>query len=333
MNRALIAVLFCLAWTSGQAPAQKLIGAGATFPYPIYAKWFSEYGTAHAGVDIRYRAIGSAAGIREVSAGVVDFGATDVPMTNYQLAAARTKLVQVPALMGAVVPIFHLSGVSDLRLSGEVLADIYLGRIAKWNDARIRRDNPDAQLPDRKIFVVHRAEGSGTSYIFTDYLSKVSAEWARGPGRSSAPVWPTGTGSLHNDGVAHRVKATEGALGYVELIYALENHLEFAEVRNKAGAWVKASIEGVAEAARAIPANEDDFRVSITDAPGALAYPISSFTWLVIPLNSDPVKTRVIRDLLIWIVTAGQSEAESLAYTPLPKPVAQRVLATISSLH
>jgi phosphate transport system substrate-binding protein len=315
MQRALAAVILCLA-LGRHLPAQKLVGAGATFPYPLYAKWFSEYGAAHAGVSIRYQAIGSAAGVRAVSAGVVDFGATDVPMTDYQLASSRTKLVQVPALMGAVVPIFHLPGVSQLRLSGEVLADIYLGRISSWNDARIRGDNPDAELPDRKIFVVHRAEGSGTSYIFTDYLSKVSAAWARGPGRSSAPVWPTGAGSVHNEGVAH-----------------LQNRLEYAQVENKAGEWVKATTEGVAEAARSTQGSADHFRVSITDAPGAHAYPISSFTWLLIPLHPEAAKARVMRDLLTWIVTAGQSEAGSLAYTPLPKPVAERVLATLSSLR
>ena len=334
MKPALAALLLSLALASSRGSAQKLVGAGATFPYPIYAQWFREYAAAHPGVAIRYRAIGSAAGIRAVSAGVVDFGATDIPMTEYQLASARTKLAEIPALLGAVVPIFHLSGVSELHLSGEVLAAIYLGRISNWKDDRIARDNPDAHLPDRKIVVVHRADGSGTSYIFTDYLSKVSASWAKGPGKSSAPVWPTGVGSVHNDGVARMVKVTEGALGYVELIYALQNHLEFAGVRNRAGNWVKASIGGVAEAAATAPGPSQDFRISITDAPGASAYPISSFTWLLIPLHTpDNAKNRLVRDLLTWMVTSGQGEAESLAYTPLPRPVAQRVLAALSSLR
>jgi len=325
-------VMFVLA--AGPARSQKLTGAGATFPYPIYEKWFSEYDAAHPGVSIRYRAVGSSAGIREVSAGVVDFGATDAPMSDYQLAASRTRLIHIPSLMGAVVPIFHVQGVSDLRLSGDVLADIYLGKITNWSDPRIARDNPDAHLPNQRITVVFRSEGSGTSYIFTDYLSKVSRAWANGPGRSAAPIWPVGVGTVRNDGVAQVVRKTDGALGYVELIYALENHIEFGEVKNAAGNWTKASIAGIAEAAENTKDMPADYRVSITNAAGANSYPISSFTWLLAPLRpASAAKGKVLRDLLTWIVTTGQSEAESLSYAPLPQPIAERVLKTIASLR
>lgn len=328
----LTVVLFALAL--GTACGQKLTGAGATFPYPIYAKWFSEYNAAHPGVSIRYRAEGSGAGIRQVAAGVVDFGATDAPMTDSQLAASRTRLVHIPALMGAVVPIFHVQGVSHLQLGGEVLADIYLGRITQWNDPRIAHDNPDARLPDLKIVAVHRSESSGTSFIFTDYLSKVSRAWAGGPERSAAPDWPVGVGALRNDGVARVVGATDGALGYVELIYALENRLEFGEVRNSTGNWIKASIGGITEAAENAKELPGDYRVSITNAPGADAYPIASFTWLLVPLrSSNPAKGKALKELLTWIVTTGQGEAETLSYAPLPKSIAAKVLKTIASLR
>jgi phosphate transport system substrate-binding protein len=327
---ALILSFFAL----GVAHAQKLTGAGATLPYPIYTKWFSEYNASHPGVEIRYQAVGSGAGIREVAAGVVDFGATDAPMSDYQLASSRTRLIHIPALMGAVVPIFNVPGVSDLRFSGEVLAEIYLGRISTWSDPRIAKDNPETHLQNRKIVVVHRAESSGTSYIFTDYLSKVSRAWADGPGRDTAPNWPVGEAAVRNDGVARVVHAREGAIGYVELIYALQNHIEFGAVRNSAGKWAKASIDGIAAAAAGASQLPDDYRASITNAPGDEAYPISSFTWLLIPLHSsNPGKRRLLKDMLAWIVTVGQSQAESLAYAPLPKPIVARVLDTISTLH
>lgn len=333
MRRTLF-VLMMFGIVAGTAMGQKLTGAGATFPYPIYTKWFSEYGAAHPGVSIRYQAVGSSAGIRQVSAGAVDFGATDAPMTDFQLAASRIRLIHIPVLMGAVVPIFHVQGVSNLRLSGEVLADIYLGRIANWSDPRIARDNPDAHLPNRRIVVVYRSEGSGTSYIFTDYLSKVSRAWANGPGRSAAPNWPVGVGAVRNDGVAKVVQATDGSLGYVELIYALENQIEFGEVRNAAGNWIKASIDGIAEAAESAKGLPKDYRVSITNAPGANAYPIASFTWLLVPArSSSAAKGRVLKELLTWTVTTGQGEAETLSYAPLPKSIAARVLETIGSLR
>jgi len=332
--RRVFVALILSALLVSTAHAQKLNGSGATFPFPIYEKWFSEYNAAHPGVEIRYRPVGSGAGIRQVAAGVVDFGATDAPMTDYQLASARTRLLHIPALMGAVVPIFNVSGVSNLRFSGEVLADIYLGRISNWNDPRIAKDNPDESLPNRRILVVHRAEASGTSYIFTDYLSKVSSAWANGPGRDTAPNWPSGMGAVRNEGMARSVRATEGAIGYVELIYALQNHLEFGAVRNPAGNWVKASIEGIAAAAAGAKQLPADYRASITNAPGESAYPISSFTWLLVPVrSSDAAKGKLLKDLLTWIITTGQTQAQSLAYAPLPAPIAARVLATVGSLR
>ncbi len=331
-NLPIAVALLVLAFST--ASAQKLTGAGATLPYPIYSKWFSDYSAAHPGAQIRYQAIGSGGGIRKVTAGLVDFGATDGPMSDYQLAASRIKVIHIPTVLAAVVPIFNVPGVSDVKFSPAVLAGIYLGEIQNWNDARLARDNPDVKLPDRKIVVVHRSDGSGTSYIFTDYLSKVSKEWAGGPGRSTSPVWPVGLGAGSNESVARLVRKLPGAIGYVELIYALQNHLNFGEVKNAAGNWVKATIEGVTEAADGTQQLPPDYRVSITNAPGANAYPISSFTWLLVPVRSaDAAKARVLKDLLRWIISYGESEASALSYAPLPKPVADRVLQTIASLR
>jgi phosphate transport system substrate-binding protein len=316
------------------AQAQKLTGAGATFPYPIYSKWFSEYSAAHPGVQINYQSIGSGGGIRQVTAGLVDFGATDGPATDEQLAASKTKHIHSPTVMGAVVPIFNVPGVSDIKFSSEVLADIFLGKITVWDDARLVKDNPGVKLPNQKIIVVHRSDGSGTSYIFTDYLSKVSKEWANGPGKGTSPSWPVGVGGKGNEGVAGLVRQLPGALGYVELIYALQNKISYGEVRNPAGNWVKASIEGVTEAAASIKVLPADYRVSITNAPGKEAYPISSFTWLLVPLkSSDAAKGKVIKDLLSWIVTSGEGEVSALSYAPLPKSVAAKVLKTVYSLQ
>jgi len=316
------------------AQAQKLTGAGATFPYPIYSKWFSEYSAAHPGVQINYQSIGSGGGIRQVTAGLVDFGATDGPATDEQLAASKTKLIHIPTVLGAVVPVFNVPGVNDIRFSSDVLADIFLGKISNWNDGRLAKDNPGVKLPDQKIIVVHRSDGSGTSYIFTDYLSKVSKEWANGPGKGTSPSWPVGVGGKGNEGVAGLVRQLPGALGYVELIYALQNKIDYGEVKNPAGNFVKASISGVTEAAASVKVLPADYRVSITNAPGATAYPISSFTWLLVPLNSpDAAKGKVIKDLLSWIVTSGESEVETLSYAPLPKNVADKVLKTVYSLQ
>ena len=333
MKKTLIlAGLLVLALNSAQA--QKLTGAGATFPYPIYSKWFSEYSAAHPGVEINYQSIGSGGGIRQVSAGLVDFGASDAVMTDEALAASKVKLIHIPTVLGAVVPIFNVSGVNDIKFSSDVLADIFLGKIDNWNNARIAKDNPGVTLPDQKITVVHRSDGSGTTYIFTDYLSKISNDWAGGPGKGASPSWPTGVGGKGNEGVAGLVRQLPGSIGYVELIYALQNKITFGEVKNAAGNWERASIDGVTEAAASIKVMPADYRVSITNAPGANAYPISSFTWLLIPTHAaDAAKGKVLKDLLSWIITSGESEVTALSYAPLPKNVAVKVLKTIYSLQ
>jgi phosphate transport system substrate-binding protein len=316
------------------AQAQKLTGAGATFPYPIYSKWFSEYSAAHPGVQINYQSIGSGGGIRQVTSGLVDFGASDGPMTNEQLAASKIKLIHIPTVLGAVVPVFNIPGVHDLRFSSEVLADIYLGKINDWADPRIVKDNPGVRLPNQKIIVVHRSDGSGTSYIFTDYLSKVSKEWAGGPGKGTSPSWPVGVGGKGNEGVAGLVRQLPGAIGYVELIYALQNKISYGEVKNPAGNWVRASIEGVTAAAASVKQMPADYRVSITNAPGAQSYPISSFTWLLVPVRSaDPAKGRVLKDMLSWIVKSGEGQAAGLSYAPLPPSVVEKVIKTIYTLQ
>jgi phosphate transport system substrate-binding protein len=318
----------------GAAQAQKLTGAGATFPYPIYSKWFSEYSAAHPGVEINYQSIGSGGGIRQMTAGLVDFGATDAPATDEQLAPAKTKLIHLPTVLGAVVPIFNVPGVGDIKFSGQVLADIYLNKINNWADPRIAKDNPGVKLPDLKIIVIHRSDGSGTSFIFTDFLSKVSPEWANGPGKGASPSWPVGVGGKGNEGVAGYVRQMPGAIGYVELIYALQNKISYGEVKNASGNFVRASIEGVTAAAASVKTIPADYRVSITNAPGATAYPISSFTWLLVPLKSaDPKKGAVLRDMLSWIVKTGEGEASSLSYAPLPASLVEKELKTIYALQ
>ena len=333
MKKTLI-VVGLLGFALSAVQAQKLTGAGATFPYPIYSKWFSEYAAAHPGVELNYQSIGSGGGIRQVTAGLVDFGASDMPMADDALAASKIKLIHIPTVLGAVVPVFNVPGVSNIRFSGGVLGDIYLGKITMWNDAHVAKDNPGVQLPDQKIIVVHRSDGSGTSFIFTDYLSKVSPEWGNGPGKGTSPSWPAGVGGKGNEGVAGLVRQLPGAIGYVELIYALQNHIAFGAVQNAAGNWVTASIDGVTEAAAGIKQMPADYRISITNAPGKDAYPISSFTYLLIPTHAaDPAKGKVIKDMLSWIVNSGESEASGLSYAPLPKSVAEKVLKTVYSLQ
>lgn len=332
MKKTLVAVALA-AFTLGAAQAQKLTGAGATFPNPIYSKWFIEYSAAHPGVQINYQPIGSGGGIRQVTSGLVDFGASDMPMDDAALAASKIKLIHIPTVLGAVVPVFNVTGVSDLRFSGPTLADIYLGKITSWDDAAIAKDNPGAKLPAQKIIVVHRADSSGTSFIWTDYLSKVSKDWASGPGKGTAPGWPVGVGGKGNEGVAGLVRQLPGAIGYVELIYALQNKIAFGAVKNQAGNYLKGSIEGVTEAAATVKNMPADYRVSITDAPGANAYPISSFTYLLIPATPiNPANQSTIKDMLSWIVKSGESEAAQLSYAPLPSSVQEKVLKTIYAM-
>jgi phosphate transport system substrate-binding protein len=316
----------------GVSQAQKLTGAGSTFDYPIFAKWFSEYSAAHPGVEVNYQSIGSGGGIAQVTKGLVDFGASDVPMTDKQLAAVPVKVLNLPLVLGAAVPIFNVQGVQEIRFSPDVLADIFLGKITSWKDPRIARDNPGVNLPDQKIQVVHRSEGSGTTYIWTDYLSKVSKEWASGPGKGTSINWPVGIGAKGSENVASMVRQLPGAVSYVELTYALQNHISFGTVRNAAGNWVKPSIAG-ATAAAATAKMPDDYRVSITNAPGADAWPISSFSWMLVPVKPfHPENEKTMRDLLSWIVKSGESEASSLSYAPIPQNVADMLLKTIYSL-
>jgi phosphate transport system substrate-binding protein len=311
-----------------------LNGAGATFPNPIYQKWFTEYHNAHPDVKINYQSIGSGGGIKQLQAGTVDFGASDGPMSDEQLAQTPQKVFHIPTVLGGVVPTYNIEGVtSDLKFSGDVLADIYLGNIKKWNDPRLAKDNPGVKFPDEEIAVVHRSDGSGTTYIFTDFLSKVSPAWKDKVGRSTSVNWPVGLGAKGNEGVSGMVKQTEGSIGYVELIYALSNKMPYGSVKNPAGQFVKASLETVTEAAGSVKEMPDDFRVSITNAPGKNAYPISSFTWLLVPAEwSDAGKEKAFVDFLNWMVGDGQKLTSTLDYAPLPKSVAAKVKARIKEV-
>jgi phosphate transport system substrate-binding protein len=324
-----------IALTASTGIAQNINGAGATFPNPIYSKWFNEYSQQHPSVKINYQSIGSGGGIRQVTEGTVDFGASDGPMSDEQLSASKVKIVHIPTVLGAVVPVYNLPGVNqELKFSQDAIAGIYLGKITMWNDPYIAKENPGVNLPNQPILPVYRSDSSGTTFIFTDWLSKVSPEWRDKVGKSTAVKWPVGIGQKGNEGIAGMVRQSKYSFGYVELIYAELNHMQFGLVRNKAGKFVKASTEGVTAAAAAnaknIPA---DYRVSITDAPGADSYPISSFTWLLIPNPAkDPAKGKAIIDFLDWMLAKGESEATSLSYAPLPASVAERVKTTISTL-
>jgi phosphate transport system substrate-binding protein len=325
-----------LAAVAATAGAQNLTGAGATFPNPIYSRWFSEYSNSHPGVKINYQSVGSGAGIRQVSTKIVDFGASDGPMTDQQIAESKIKLVHIPTVLGAVVPVYNIPGVgSDLKFSGDVIADIYLGKITNWHDARIAKDNPGVNLPDHQILPVYRSDGSGTTYIFTDFLSKVNSDFASKVGKNTSVRWPVGIGQKGNEGIAGMVRNSPFSFGYVELIYAAGNNMSFGMVRNAEGKWIKASTGGVTAAAAAAAKNMPaDYRVSITNAAGAESYPISSFTWLLIPVKSDdPAKGKVLHDFLQWMLDHGEGEASQMTYAPLPKPVADRVRQTINQIQ
>ena len=334
MNLKLIAAGVLALATAG-ASAQNINGAGATFPYPIYSKWFSEYSAQHPNVKINYQSIGSGGGIRQVSEGTVDFGATDGPMNDDQIKSAKVKVMHVPTVLGAVVPVYNIPGVNKaLNFSGDVIADIYLGKISNWNDPRIVKDNPGVNLPNNAILPVYRSDGSGTTYIFTDYLSKVSSDWNGKVGKNTSVKWPTGIGQKGNEGIAGMVRQSPNAFGYVELIYAVQNKMAYGAVKNSTGKFVTASTDGVtaaaAAAAKTMPA---DFRVSITNASGATSYPISSFTWLLIPTHStDPAKAKVLADFLGWMLDHGETQAASLTYAPLPQPVQDMVRKSIAQV-
>jgi phosphate transport system substrate-binding protein len=316
----------------GQA---NLNGAGATFPYPIYSKWFSEYHKLHPDIQINYQPIGSGGGIRQVIAGTVDFGATDGPMTDDQLREAKIKILHVPTVLGADVPAYNIPGVTEeLKFTPQVLAGIFLGKITNWNDKAIAAVNPGVSLPNQDIIVVHRSDGSGTTYIFTDYLAKVSPEWQNQVGKGTSVKWPTGIGGKGNEGVAGSIRTLPGSIGYVELIYAVQNNIAYGSVRNSAGVFLKASLEGVTAAAASVKSMPADFRVSITNAPGKDAYPISSFTWLLIPAQSkDPAKGKILADFLNWMIADGQKMAAPLSYAPLPDSVVEKVKEEIKQVR
>lgn len=327
--------LLCLCLTLPAIGQTALNGAGATFPYPMYSKWFSEYHKLHSDIEINYQSIGSGGGIRQVLAQTVDFGASDGPMTDEQLSQAKVKILHIPTVLGAVVPAYNITGFTgELRFSPAVIANICLGKITNWNDKAIAKDNPDAKLPDRSIILVHRSDGSGTNYIFTDYLSKVSSDWKSQVGKGTSVRWPVGLGGKGNEGVAGMVRQMDGSFGYVELIYAIQNHIPYGSVKNSSGAWVKASLAGATAAAASVKSMPADFRVSITDAPGKDAYPISSFTWLLIPVQSkDAAKGKVLKDFLTWMLDEGEKMTEPLAYAPLPESVSTKVRETIKQIH
>ena len=330
-----IALFLCLALALPAFAQSTLNGAGATFPYPIYSKWFSEYHKAHSDVQVNYQSIGSGGGIRQVLAGTVDFGASDGPMTDEQLGQAKVKILHFPTVLGAVVPAYNIPGVSgEVKFTPEALAGIFLGKITTWNDKALAAANPGVNFPNQAIVVIHRSDGSGTSYIFTDYLSKVSADWKNGPGKGTSVKWPVGLGGKGNEGVAGMIRQMEGSIGYVELIYALQNKITYGSMKNPAGEFVKASLESVTTAAASVKSMPADFRVSITNAPGKGAYPISSFTWLLIPTKSqDPNKGKILTDLLNWCETDGQKLAADLSYAPLPDTVVAKVKEAIKQVH
>ena len=318
------------------AGAVDLTGAGATFPYPIYSKWFSDY--AHeTGVRINYQSIGSGGGIRQLSEGTVDFGASDAPLSDDELARAKSPVMHFPTVIGAVAVTYNLpSMATPIRLTGDILADMFLGHITTWNDSRIRAANPGIALPAADVLVVHRAEASGTTYIFSDYLSAVSPEWARAPGKGKELSWPVGIGAKGNEGVAGQVKQTPGAIAYVELAYAEQNHLPTARIENVSGAFVAPSMESATAAAAGVQErlpNNTDYRISIVNAPGADAYPIASFTWLLVyRTQRDATKAKQLKDFLHWYLHSGEGSASSLDYAPLPDAMRKRLDARVDSV-
>jgi phosphate transport system substrate-binding protein len=312
-----------------------LNGAGATFPYPIYSKWFSEYHKQHPDVQINYQSIGSGGGIRQVIAGTVDFGATDGPMSDDQLAQAKSKILHIPTVLGAVVPAYNVPGVTqEIKFTPEILAGIFLGKITNWNDAAIAKVNQGITFPNQPIVVVHRSDGSGTTFVFTDYLSKVSNDWKSAVGKGTSVKWPVGLGAKGNEGVAGMIRQMEGAIGYVELIYAEQNKISHGSVKNSSGNFVKANLDATTAAAASVKNMPEDFRVSITNAPGKDVYPISSFTWLLVPAQSkDGAKGKILVDFLNWMLDSGEAMATQLTYAPLPKTVAEKVRATIKQIR
>jgi len=337
MNRRLLAAAVTVVLLGGTVAAQKvnITGAGATFPDPIYEKWFSEYNKLHPDVQINYQPNGSGGGVSAITQQTVFFGASDMPMTDDALSKAPGHIFHFPTVLGGVVPIYNIPGVTtELKFTGPLIADIFLGKITKWNDKAIAAVNPGVSLPATDIAVVHRSDGSGTSFIWTDYLSKVSPEWKQKVGANSAVSWPTGLGGAKNDGVAALIKQTPGGFGYVELIYAMQNSIASGPVQNAAGKFVKASLESVTAAAAGAAANmPPDFRVSITNAPGPEAYPISSFTWLLLYENpKDKAQAKTMNEFVKWALSDGQKLCAGLGYAPLPPNVVKLELAQLAKI-
>lgn len=336
----LLAAVLALAvavWAQGHL---LITGAGATFPYPIYSKWFDVYHQQHPNIEFNYQSVGSGAGIRQITEGTVDFGASDGPMNDQQIKDFEqkrgSKILHFPTVLGAVVPTYNINGVNTpLNFTPEALSGIYLGKITKWNDPAIAGANNGVKLPNDDIVVIHRSDGSGTTYIWTDYLSKVSDEWKSKVSRNTSVNWPVGLGGKGNEGVTGLVKQTPDSIGYVELIYAIQNNIPYGTVRNSSGAFIKADLASVtAAAAAAAKEMPDDFRVSITNAPGKTAYPISSFTWLLIPSKiPDAGKRDAIRGFLKWMLTDGQTYTEQLSYAKLPKEVVAKELKAINDVQ
>ena len=336
----LLLVVLAFAGVLWADSALSITGAGATFPYPMYSKWFDEYHKKNAHLEINYQSIGSGGGIRQVTEGTVDFGATDGPMNDEQIKAYQDKhgfaILHFPTVLGADVPTYNIPGVDvELSFTQEAIAGIFLGTITKWNDAAITGSNKGVSLPANDIVVVHRSEGSGTTYIWTDYLSKISDEWKTKVGKGASVNWPVGLGGKGNEGVTGTIKNTPNSIGYVELIYAIQNKMPYGRVKNSSGAFVKADLASVtAAAAAAVKSMPDDFRVSITDAPGKTAYPISSFTWLLVPAKfSDANKRDAIKGFVKWMLADGQNYTEALSYAKLPKEVVAKELKAIDKIQ
>jgi phosphate transport system substrate-binding protein len=336
----LLLAVFSLAAIAVAEGTLSINGAGATFPYPMYSKWFDEYHKKDANLQINYQSIGSGGGIKQVTEGTVDFGASDGPMNDEQLKAFQDKhgfaILHFPTVMGADVPTYNIPGVSaELNFTPEALAGVFLGKITKWNDPAIAGANKGVNLPGNDIVVVHRSDGSGTTYIWTDYLSKVSDDWKNKVGKGTSVNWPVGLGGKGNEGVAGLVKQTPNAFGYVELIYAVQNKMPYGKVKNSSGTFIKADLAGVtAAAAGAAKDMPDDFRVSITNAPGKTAYPISSFTWLLIPAKfSDSSKRDAMKGFIKWMLTEGQNQTEALSYAKLPKEVVSKEMKSLNSIQ
>lgn len=336
MKRISLALAGLMLGGATVAMAQSINAAGATFPAVIYQKWFDEYHKLHPAVQVNYQSIGSGGGIAQLTAETVDFGASDMPMTPEQMSKLKVPALHFPTVLGGVVPTYNLPGVTqELRFTPETLAGIFLGEIKKWNDPKLAKDNPGVKLPSDDIVVVHRGEGSGTTFVWTDYLSKISPDWKAKVGANTSVSWPVGLGGRGNEGVAGLVKQTPGSIGYVELIYAVQTKMAYGYVKNAAGTFLKADLSTVTDAAAGAAKDmPDDFRISITNAPGKNAYPISSFTWLLVPTHiADAAKSKSIKEFLGWMLADGQKFAAGLSYAPLPKEVVAKEIAQIKKIQ